>query len=274
MATEGPLAGRSVTFVGCGAMGSAIARGAVAGGAIDPGALRLVDANAGRASELADELGALAGVGAKTAPEHADVIVFCVKPQVLADVAAAWREAAEGSLAISIAAGVSLETLAGYLPGARIVRVMPNLGVAVRSGASAVCLGETATEADGEAALALFGAIGTAALMTERQLDVAGALSGCGPAYVALFVDALTRPAIEAGLPAAIAREFLLATCKGTAQILEDGTHPRAFMERVMSPGGTTVQAVSALEPYLAEGAQEAVAAALRRTEELAQGTA
>ena len=109
--------------------------------------------------------------------------------------------------------------------------------------------------------------------MREDQLDVAGAVSGCAPAFFSLFVDALTRAGVRAGLPAACAREMVESTMRGCAeQLLTEGVHPREYMERVTSPGGTTAAALYELEGPLTEGTYAAIDAALARTRELAEG--
>ena len=176
-------------------------------------------------------------------------------------------------MVVSIAAGVALATLEELLPGARVVRVMPNLPIQVLSGATAVCAGLRAEQSDAELVRSLFAALGAAQIMREDQLDAEGAVVSCGPAYVALFIDALTRAGILCGLPAAACRELVEATVLGVAQtLLQTGEHPRAYMERVTSPGGTTAAALLELEPLLVEGAYAAVDAALERTQELAEG--
>ena len=167
---------------------------------------------------------------------------------------------------------MALPTLEGTLPGSRVVRVMPNLPVSVRSGASAVSGGSSATADDVELTRTLFSALGAAKVMREDQLDAEGAVVGCAPAFFALMVDTLTRAGIRTGLPAAAAREMVNATMLGVAEMLkESGEHPRAYMERVTSPGGTTAAALYELEPLLAKGSYDAVDAALERTAELAR---
>lgn len=253
-AHDGPV----LCVIGAGAMGGAIARGArdqVSG-------LWAIEPHEGRAEAI--------GATRVESPEGADVVVLAVKPHLAVEVLRAHRGALAHALTISICAGVRLETLEGALGGTRVIRAMPNLPLSVGCGATALAAGAGASEADVELALRLFGAMGAVAVMDEATLDVAGAISGCGPAYLALFVDALTRAAVREGLPAAVARDLVLATMEGTARSLADGTHPRAYMERVMSPGGTTVRAVDVLEGPLMEGTRAAVEAALERTRELA----
>ena len=130
-----------------------------------------------------------------------------------------------------------------------------------------------ATSDDLELARTAFAALGAAFVMREDQLDVSGAVVGTAPAFFSLFVDTLTRAGVRAGLPAQACRELLETTMRGCAeQLLAEGVHPRAYMERVTSPGGTTAAALRELEPLMAAGSEEAVDAALARTRELAEG--
>jgi pyrroline-5-carboxylate reductase len=197
-------------------------------------------------------------------------VVLAIKPQVLPAFVEGHAEALSRSLVVSIAAGVPISTLERLMPEARVVRVMPNLPIAVRSGASAVAVGSRADADDVERVLGMFGALGAAKVMREDQLDVCGNSVGCAPALFALMVDALTRAAVRQGLPAADARDMFEATMLGTARMLVDsGDHPRAYMEAVTSPGGTTAQFLKELEPRLVEGCEEGLDAALRRNREL-----
>lgn len=265
------LAETTVGIVGGGAMGGAVACGLVESGAL--AAARVLVADHGRARR--EELSAL---GMRTFPderallaEGPDVVVLAVKPQVLDAVMASCAEGAAGRLVVSIAAGVPLAALGAALPGARVVRAMPNLPVQVRSGATALAAGTGATEDDVALACELFGALGAVCVMREDQLDVAGAVVGCAPAYFSLFVDTLTRAGVRAGLPSAACRELVETTMRGCAeQLLAEGTHPRAYLEQVTSPGGTTAAALFELEPALFAGSNAAVEAALARTRELA----
>lgn len=264
---NGPVVG----VIGAGSMGGAIARGLVAAGVTEASRVLAADHEAPKRD-------ALAALGMRVFPgetellaERPDMVVLAVKPQVLGEVLASAAPLLGDALVISIAAGVALATLEAALPGARVVRAMPNLPVQVRSGATALAAGTRATEADVELARTLFSALGSVAVMREDQLDVAGAVSGCAPAFFSLFVDTLTRAGVLRGLPAAAARELVEATMRGCAeQLLNEGVHPREYMERVTSPGGTTAAALRELEGPLASGTYAAVDAALARTRELA----
>ncbi len=266
-----PRSDIKVGIIGAGSMGGAIASGLVESGAWEASCV-LVAGHAGHG------LAPLAEKGIRTFDDaasmlgaHPDVVIFAVKPQVLPAVMAEAAEACEGLLCISIAAGVPIATIEAALPGARVVRVMPNLCVQVLSGASAVAVGASATDADADLACEIFGALGRAFVMREDQLEVEGAVVGTAPAFFAVFVDTLTRAGVKAGMPSAACRELLLATMRGCAeQLLEGGEHPRAYAEKVTSPGGTTAAGLYELEPMLFEGSFAAVDAALARAAELA----
>ena len=247
----------TVGIIGAGSMGGAIARGLVASGTLEAARVLVADFDAEKRAALS-ALGMRAFDGAEALlAEGPDVVVLAVKPQVLPGVMEQAAPHVRGRLAISIAAGVPLSALEDAMPGARVVRVMPNLPVQVRSGATALTAGSLATPEDVELARGLFSALGT--------------VVGTAPAFFSLFVDELTRAAVLRGLPAADARPMVEATMRGCAeQLLNEGVHPREYMERVTSPGGTTAAALRELEPALAEGTFAAVDAALARTRELA----
>lgn len=263
----------TVAVVGAGSMGGAIASGLVSSGAEDASRVLAADPSAACRERLA-ALGIATFEDARSMlARDPDLVVLAVKPQVLPGVLADLADLLAGRAVISIAAGVALATLEDALPTARVVRVMPNLPVQALSGATAVCPGTRATDDDLALALEVFGALGSAKAMREDQLDCEGAVVSCGPAYVALFADCLTRAAVEHGMVAADAREMVLSTMRGTCeQLLSSGEHPRAYMERVTSPGGTTAAGLRAMEPALIEAVEGAVDAALARTRELAAG--
>lgn len=274
------MAETRVAFIGAGAMGGSIARGLVASGLLDAASVSVAEPAADRRAAF-EEAGhpAYASAQEMFADGPYDVVILAVKPQILPDVLRSLNPRSrrdghplDGQLVISIAAGVRVASIEALVPTTtRVIRVMPNLPVAVLSGATAVCAGSRATVADVELALALFRALGSAQLMSEGQLDVAGVVTGCGPALIALYVDDLVRAGVGAGLPAVACREMVLSTMRGVAtQLLESGEHPRAYMERVTSPGGTTAAALAACESALFEATLDAVDAGLTRTRQLA----
>ena len=261
-----------IGVIGAGSMGSAIARGLVASGAAAPERVLVANPSAGKLAPLAE-----LGIKTFTSNEELlaqdpDTVVLAVKPQVLLGVLAEHTDGLAGRLVISIAAGVSVASLEASLASSRVVRAMPNLPVQVLSGATAVCPGSRATKEDLDLSLAIFSALGSAVVLREDQLDAEGAVVGCGPAYVALLVDDLTRAGVERGLPATACRELVLSTMRGVAeQLLASGEHPRAYMEKVTSPGGTTAAGLRAMESGMFEVACAGVDAALRRTRELSE---
>lgn len=264
---------QSVGVIGVGAMGGSIARGLVEAGVLDASHLLVADSDERRVSAFAKMGARVFADGAALLADAPDVVILAVKPQVLGGVMADLAPLMGERLVISIAAGVTVSAIERALPSARVVRVMPNLPVQVRSGATAVCAGTRTDAEDVELATTLFSALGAVSVMREDQLDVAGAVSGCAPAFFSLFVDALTRAGVRAGLPAACAREMVESTMRGCAeQLLTEGVHPREYMERVTSPGGTTAAALYELEGPLTEGTYAAIDAALARTRELANG--
>ncbi|MCH3943342.1 MAG: pyrroline-5-carboxylate reductase [Atopobiaceae bacterium] len=268
-----PNVDAKVAVIGAGSMGGAIASGLVSSGTCDPKAVLLCDPSEQRLEGFSTRFGmSTFRSNAEALAQGPDVTVLAVKPQVLPGVLESLADSVAGSLVISIAAGVTLSTLEAALPGARVIRTMPNLPVSVRSGAIAIAPGTAATADDVALAQTLFSALGSVAVMREDQLDVECAVASCAPAYFALMVDALTRAGILEGLGASEGRSLVESTMLGTARmLLESGEHPRAYMERVTSPGGTTAAALAELEPALVEGAYAAVSAALRRGDELAE---
>lgn len=259
-------------FVGAGAMGSAI----IAGLANSPsfqGEIYAYDpALCDRDPQELHLTGMLSSLSELTSLQP-DVVLLAVKPQVISTVARdlAAYAATGKSLFISIAAGITLEQLSSFLGSVRLVRAMPNLPAQIQCGATALAPAKGLDDADIVLARGLFAQCGVAEVMTEEQLEIAGAVAGCGPAFVALFVDAFTRAANLEGLPSQVARNMIQSTVAGTSEmLLASHEHPRSYMEKVMSPGGTTAAALRAFEPACMSAATQAVHEALRRTHELA----
>jgi len=266
-----------IGFMGCGAMARALAGGlAAAGVARDRICASDPDANARAA--FAEHVGAQAHEDNARVAAQSDVVVLAVKPNVV-EAALAGLGAADGLAAklwISIAAGVSLRKLAGRLPaGARIVRAMPNTPALARRGATAFVANGAATPADRAAARSLFEAVGYAwEAPNEGLLDAVTGLSGSGPAYVFLVLEALGDAGVRMGLPRDAAYALAFHTVRGAAELaIESGVHPAALKDQVTSPGGTTIAGLERLEAGGVRAAlHEAVAAATRRSRELGEG--
>jgi len=213
----------------------------------------------------------------------ADAVVLAVKPQIFAaitqelvDVSSKgaqhlYTSTTQLPLIISIMAGVTLQQLEAAFPQLPIIRAMPNTPATVGAGMTAIALGDRASDTHKEIALQLFSAVGEVVEVSESLMDAVTGLSGSGPAYVAILVEALADGGVAAGLPRNIANQLAQQTVKGTLQLLQETSiHPAELKDRVTSPGGTTIAGVSALEKAGFRSALiEAVVAATKRSREL-----
>ncbi len=217
--------------------------------------------------------------GVKTSTSNAEamaaeVVMLAIKPQVLDKVAAQLNETnsvKSKSLIVSILAGVPLARLEAAFPENPVVRTMPNTPATVGAGMSAIAPGAKVTPDHLKTARNIFEAVGQVVDIPENLMDAVTGLSGSGPAFVALFIEALADGGVKAGLPRAIAAQLALQTVLGSAQLLQDSQlHPAQLKDRVTSPGGTTIAGVAALEDKgLRSAVIEAVYAAYRRSREL-----
>jgi pyrroline-5-carboxylate reductase len=270
-----------IGFLGGGAMGEALAAGVLAAGA-SPARVRIADPDPGRRKHLSQALAAAVTVSDDNAGVVADsdLVVLAVKPGLVAPVLSGLGGPGEAALArplwVSIAAGVPLRALAAVLPAAaRLVRAMPNTPALVRSGATAFVAGAGCTPGDRALARALFEGVGFAwEAPNEALLDAVTGLSGSGPAYVFVFLEALSDAGVRMGLPRDAASALAVQTVLGAARLAqESGRHPAALKDQVTSPGGTTIAGLERLEACGFRAAiHEAVAAATRRSQELGGG--
>lgn len=266
----------SLGFLGAGNMAGAIVRATVGKGLLPPGAVRVFDVLAEKTDALRDELGIGVAPSAGDLFDSCDAIVLATKPQdlrkALADSGARVRA---NHLLISIAAGIRAASIEAILPpGARVVRVMPNTPAMVGEGAAGVAAGTSATRADVEATVALFGAVGFAAEVDESLLDAVTALSGSGPAYVFRFMEAMQAAGESLGLAPELARDLALRTFLGAAKLAAESPEPPAELRRrVTSPGGTTAAALRVFEDGGFENlVRDALTAARDRSIELSRG--
>ena len=202
-----------------------------------------------------------------------DLVFLAVKPQHMADVMREVQAAATGdTLFVSIAAGVTLAKLAAGLGTQRIIRVMPNTPCLVGRGASAFARGSGATAADGQRVAALLNAVGIAVELDEHLLDAVTGLSGSGPAFVYVMIEALSDGGVRMGLPRTVATQLAAQTVLGAAEMVLGGEHPAVLKDRVASPGGTTIAGLQALEDRgLRAALIAAVEAATLRSKELGE---
>ena len=276
------LAGRRIAFIGGGAMAEALAGGLIASG-VSANQIRIAEPLPERCAQLRDRLGVAAEADYADAVRGSDLVVLAVKPGVvptaLATLAALRAEDLDPTspLWISIAAGVRLESLeAGLGATARIIRAMPNTPSLVGAGATAICGNARTDDSDRSDASSLFESVGIAwEADSEDLLDAVTGLSGSGPGYVFLFLEALIDAGEGAGLPREAAERLATQTLYGAAKLaLEDDRSPAQLREQVSSPGGTTLAGLAVLDQGgLREILARAVAAATRRSVELGEGS-
>ncbi len=267
-------AGRTLVLVGCGKMGSALLRGWIAGAAASR--FRVVEP-AGPPRDLAGAGGvwwhhAPAELPATPAP---DAVVLAVKPQALDDLLPDYRRwAAPDTLFISIVAGKTIAGITRHLGPAALIRTMPNTPAAIGRGITVACANERVTAAQRRLCDELLAAAGESAWVEdEALLDAVTAVSGSGPAYVFLLIEALAQAAEAAGLPSDLALRLARSTVAGSGELARlSGESPARLRENVTSPGGTTRAALDVLmaEDGLAPLLARAVAAAAARSRELA----
>lgn len=261
-----------LAIVGGGRMGEAIAAGLVSSAALAPAEIIVAEPSTARREVFARHGIATVADGHEAVGE-AEIVLLAVKPQVLdAVIAHLAGDLGPGTLIVSIAAGMSTARIESLLPaGTAVVRVMPNTPAMVGAGMAVVSGGSGASDDQVERVRQLFEAIGKAVVIEERHQDAATAISGSGPAYVALVIDALARAGVNQGLTRDVAQRLAVQTVAGTAELLTvSGMHPEELVDAVSSPGGTTIAAVGALEAAgLRAAFDEAVAAAVRRAKEL-----
>jgi pyrroline-5-carboxylate reductase len=264
--------GKRIAFIGAGQMAEALIEGMLAARACDPGHVWTTDLNAVRLDHMKRRFGVQVGSINRDAAQWGEVVVLAVKPQVLADVLEEIAPVLAGRLVVSIAAGVSVRWIADRVPRqTRIIRAMPNAPALVREGMTALCWGAGIEEEDGRLARALFEAVGRVVTVEERVMDAVTGLSGSGPAYAFVAIEALADGGVKMGLPRAVAELLAAQTLLGAARmVLETGEHPGTLKDRVASPGGTTIAGLHRLERGGARACLiAAVEAAARRSGEL-----
>lgn len=259
-------------FIGAGKMATALARGFVQAGLTAGGRISAYDPVRAAVDDFVASSGGQALGSNREVASAADVIFLAVKPQQMSAVCAELKGHVSGKLVVSIAAGITLGTLASGLgDGVRLVRVMPNTPCLVGKGAAGYALGPGATAADAELTAELLGATGRAFKLDEKLLDAVTGLSGSGPALVYVIIESLADGGVRMGLPRETALGLAAQTVLGAAaMVLETGLHPAVLKDQVTSPGGTTIAGLQALEAGAVRGDLiAAVEAATKRSIEL-----
>lgn len=238
-------------MIGAGKMGTAIVEGFVKAGACASDII-VSGHHPEHLEDLKERLGIAVAESEKAAAEASDVLIIAVKPKDMAAVIAeTGGSMKEDAILVSIAAGKSIADIEKMLgkENAKVVRVMPNTPAMVGEGMSALCRNAAVSDEDMAAVMEVFNATGRASEVAEGLMDAVTGLSGSGPAYVYIFIEALADGAVLNGMPRAQAYEFAAQTVLGSAKmVLETGRHPGALKDDVCSPAGTTIEAVRALE--------------------------
>ena len=269
------LANHTIGFIGAGNMAEALIRGLVRGGHVPAGRITA----SGPRRERLDELARGYGIAVTTDNRevaHAQLVVLSVKPQILDKVLReVGAELRPGTLVVSIAAGVDTESIEDAIAdGVRVVRAMPNTPALVGAGATAIAPGKHASEADLATAKALFDAVGITVVLDEHHLDAVTGLSGSGPAYIFLILEALSDAGVKVGLSRRNAQQLAAQTVLGSAKmLLETDEHVGRLKDMVTSPGGTAIAGLHTLEEGgLRTTLINAVETATRRARELGRG--
>lgn len=238
----------SVGFMGCGMMASAL-MGGLEKLVNDPSSISCSDVWKPSVEKAASKGYTAMESNEEVCKNAKDAIVIAVKPNVVEDVCGNIRKVESEALIISIAAGVTLASLEKFLPGRRVVRVMPNTPCLVGEAASGYAMGSLCVDKDREIVQGILGSVGIAKEIKEFLLNAVTGLSGSGPAYVYQFIEALADGGVRSGLPRDVAMELAAQTVKGAAEmVLKTGEHPGKLKDCVTSPGGTTIAGVEALE--------------------------
>ncbi|HET7541070.1 MAG TPA: pyrroline-5-carboxylate reductase [Polyangiaceae bacterium] len=268
---------RKIGLIGAGNMASALIRGLLGAGTLGPAQLRASDPRADHLAELEKRHGIQTHTDNAELLAWANVLVLAVKPQVISQVLEQVAKTIKSdTLVISIAAGVPISAIEARLPATRVLRAMPNTAAIALAGATGIAAGSHAQAEDVRFAQTLFDAIGRSVVLDESALDAVTGLSGSGPAYVMLIIDALADGGVKCGLSRDTALTLAAQTVYGSAKLLlETGDHPGRLKDMVTSPGGTTIAGIYALEAGgLRHALMNAVEVATRRATELGQAMA
>jgi pyrroline-5-carboxylate reductase len=247
------LFSKNITFIGSGNMGEALLGGLLKAKLTSPENIVATDILEERLRQIAGKWSVHVMTDNRRAVAGADIIVLCVKPQTISDILRQIKdEVREDQLIISILAGITTGTISRFLGKKNpVIRVMPNIAAVVDEGASGLCLGEFAQDIHKELAVTIFQAVGMVEIVEEGQMDVITGLSGSGPAYVYMIIEALTDGGVMMGLARTIAARLAAQMVLGSAKLVrETGIHPAILKDQVTTPGGTAISAINELEAH------------------------
>ncbi|MBN1547036.1 MAG: pyrroline-5-carboxylate reductase [Syntrophaceae bacterium] len=242
---------KKIAVIGVGKMGGGLLEGILSQKLITPKAISIYDKVSERLDELKQIHGVRLAVDTRDVLTDADIVILGVKPQNMQEVLMEIQtDLNENQLIISIAAGISTSFIEELLvKKVRVIRVMPNMPALIGCGATALARGESATEEDIGCALQIFDAVGISVVVTEDLMDAVTGLSGSGPAYGFMMIEALSDAGVLMGLPRDTALKLAAQTMLGAATLcLQSQKHPAALKDMITSPGGTTIAGLKVLE--------------------------
>ena len=263
-----------IGFIGSGAIAEAIIGGVIEAGLVRPEQIAVSDISAERLATLADRYGVITYADNESVARRSNIVFLTVKPHVVKQAVEDIKSAlTPEALIVSVAAGIPLKYIENVLPVNPVVRVMPNTPVAVGAGMSAIALGSKASGAHGAAIRSMLDAVGKSVIVGEELMDAVTGLSGSGPAYVFVLIDALSDAGVRVGLPRQTANLLAAQTLFGAAKmVLETGGHPAVLRDGVTSPGGTSITGVHIMEQRGVRAALiDAVVAATEKSREMGQ---
>ena len=238
-----------IAIVGCGTIGEAILGGLLASGAAQKDAVVATVRRRERAGELSAKYGIRALTDNAAGVRDASVVLVCVKPQRATELLPQMAESLRDKLVIPTCAGVRLARYEEWLAHSRVLRAMPNTPSVIREGMTVVAPGRGATDADLDTAKTIFSAVGRCLVLEEKHMDVVTGLSGSGPAFAFVILEALADGGVMMGLPRQAAVELAAQTVRGAARlVLESGQHPASLKDEVTTPAGCTIAGLLMME--------------------------
>lgn len=238
----------ALAVLGCGKMGEAIIGGLLESNSIQPGQIHAIARRAERTAELNERY----GISSSQDILHvsgSDVVLLCLKPHNAIEIMSSVSEELEGKLLISICAGLQLKDLQAAVPNTRLIRAMPNTPSLIREGMSVIAAGATCTEEDMILAEKIFSSVGRCRRLQEKHLDAVTGLSGSGPAFACVVLEAMADGGVMMGLPRDVAMELAAQTMQGAARlVLESGMHPASLKDQVTTPAGCTIAGLLIME--------------------------
>ncbi|VVB90435.1 Pyrroline-5-carboxylate reductase [uncultured archaeon] len=267
---------KKIGFIGTGKMGEALIKGILAAKLFPPDNVYASDADFAKLQSLGKDYNINTCRDNCDAVINSDIILIAVKPQIVPKVLEEIKDSIKKQIIISIAAGVPIETFEKALPrGTKVVRVMPNIAATVKEAASAISPGSAVSREDAEIAGEIFNSIGRTVILPEHLMDAVTGLSGSGPAYIFMIIEALADGGVHEGLDRNTAKLLAAQTVLGAAKmVLANGTHTGELKDMVTSPGGTTIRGIRVMEDRGVRVAMmNAVIAASERSKELGRKT-